>query len=242
MTGGATTLQCCPAGHITRRRTVTVASLERPRLDVEQDAADEQRVGYEEGAERLDQRVDGDYICCRSAGRTLSCGGAPLCGMHQTGHYGTALLVYAPVGALVYLVSPELALLGGGGVLLLATLPDSDLRVPFLSHRGPTHTLLFLLVVAGALGAAGWVVAGQAGLTERSTLAAFAFLVGVLGIGSHLLADVLTPMGIAPFWPVSSRNYTLRVTRASNPVANWVLLALGVFATAGAFVLVTRIG
>lgn len=162
--------------------------------------------------------------------------------MHQTGHYGAALLVYAPAGALVCLTSPELALLGGVGVLLLATLPDSDLRVPFLSHRGPTHTLLFLLAVAGLLGAAGWVVAGRTGLAERSLLAAFAFLVGALGIGSHLLADVLTPMGIAPFWPLSSRNYSLRVTRASNPVANWILLALGVFATAGAVVLVTGVG
>lgn len=162
--------------------------------------------------------------------------------MYQTGHYGAALIVYAPVGALVFTASPELALLGGGGVLLLATLPDYDLRVPFVRHRGPTHTVLFLLVVAGLLGAAGWVAGSRLGPGERTVLAGFGFLVGTLGIGSHLLADALTPAGIEPFWPVSSRNYTLSVARASNPLANWGLLALGVFVTAGALLLVSRIG
>jgi inner membrane protein len=161
--------------------------------------------------------------------------------VYRTGHYGAALLVYAPVGAVVFLAAPELALLGGAGVLLLATLPDYDLRVPFVSHRGPTHTVLFLLAVAGLLGAAGWVAGARFGLGGRVTLAGFAFLVGALGIGSHLLADVLTPAGIEPFWPVSSRNYTLSLVRASNPVANWALLALGVFVTAGALLVVSRV-
>lgn len=162
--------------------------------------------------------------------------------MYRTGHYGAALLVYAPVGALAFLASPSLAVLGGAGVLLLATLPDADLRVPLVSHRGPTHTVLFLLAVAGALGAAGWVLAARTAPATRTTVAGYAAVVGALGIGSHLLADALTPAGIEPFWPVSSRNYSVHVARASNPLANWTLLALGVFATAGALALVTRIG
>lgn len=161
--------------------------------------------------------------------------------MYRTGHYGAALLVYAPVGALVFLASPELALLGGAGVLLLATLPDYDLRVPLVRHRGPTHTVLFMLLVSGVIAAGAWALGTRFPALDRAALTGFAFLVGVLGIGSHLLADALTPAGIEPFWPVSSRNYTLGVARASNPLANWALLALGVFATVLALFAVSRI-
>lgn len=155
--------------------------------------------------------------------------------MKQTGHYGAALLVYAPVGFVLLAVDPLLAFGGGAGVLVLATLPDTDLRLPLVPHRGPTHTVLFVAVVAGLLGAVGWHAAGAFGF-DPAVLASFCFGVGVLGIGSHLLADALTPMGVTPFWPLSDRNYTLNLTRADNPVANLLLLALGVLATAVALV------
>ena len=47
----------------------------------------------------------------------------------------------------------------------------------------------------------------------------------------HLLADVVTPAGLKPFWPVSDRRYTLDIVRADNPLANYGLLVLGVLAT-----------
>lgn len=160
--------------------------------------------------------------------------------MRQTGHYGAALLVYAPVGFALLAVDPLLAFAGGAGVLALATLPDFDLRVPLVPHRGPTHTVLFVALVAGLLGAAGWYAADAAGF-DPAVLALFGFGVGVLGVGSHLLADALTPMGVTPFWPLSGRNYTLGLTHADNPVANWLLLALGVLATAVALVVAGRL-
>lgn len=161
-------------------------------------------------------------------------------GVYRTGHYGAALLAYAPVGLLLYPLSPAAAVVGGAGVLALSRVPDYDLRVPLLSHRGPTHTLLFLALVAGALAAAGWVLGAQAGvaLEDRLSLAALGALVGVVGIGSHLLADALTPSGVPLLWPVSSRDYSLHLVGASNPVANWGLLALGVGATAAVFLTV----
>jgi inner membrane protein len=57
----------------------------------------------------------------------------------------------------------------------------------------------------------------------------FGFLVGTLSILSHLLADVVTPAGIAPLWPLSGTNYSLDLARADSTVANYALLALGVF-------------
>lgn len=152
--------------------------------------------------------------------------------MYRTGHYGVALLVYAPVGFAVLAGGhPAPALLGGAVVLAVTPLPDYDQRIPLVSHRGSTHTVGFALLVGGAL--AGGALAG--GLAPA--LAAFAFLVGALGVGAHLLADWLTPAGIRPFWPLSGREYSLSVTTAANPLANYLLLALGVLVTAGGLLL-----
>jgi inner membrane protein len=153
--------------------------------------------------------------------------------MYQTGHYGAALLAYAPVGYLLLGWRPELALVGGAGVLMLATLPDTDQRIPLVRHRGPTHSLLFLALVAGVLGAFGWFLGESLLLGTQFELALFGALVGTIGVGSHLLADMLTPAGINLFWPLPFDPYSLYVTRADDTLANWVLLALGVFVTAG---------
>lgn len=155
--------------------------------------------------------------------------------MYRTGHYGAALLVYAPVGAGLLLAGFDAAALAGGaGVLALARLPDYDLRVPFLSHRGPTHTLAFALLVGAVAGGGFGALADAGGATPERTvgLAVFGFLVGLLAITSHLLADALTPTGIKPLWPVSSRRYSLELVGADSAVGNYGLLALGVFASA----------
>ncbi|GGN87712.1 MULTISPECIES: metal-dependent hydrolase [Haloarcula] len=153
--------------------------------------------------------------------------------MYRPGHYGAALLVYAPLGLALLLVdAPGLAVAGGALSLALAPVPDYDQRVPFVSHRGVTHTLLFAAVVGLALGGAGWLVGSANGVGTATRLAAFGVVVGLTGIVSHLLADVVTPAGIAPFWPLSGKNYTLGLTRADNTLANYLLLALGVFAVA----------
>jgi inner membrane protein len=149
--------------------------------------------------------------------------------VYRTGHYGAALLVWAPVGLAALLAGfPEAALLGGAGTLALTRLPDYDLRVPFLTHRGITHTVWFALAVGGALGAAGWFGLGD------PELAAFAAAVGLLAVGAHLLADVITPAGIAPFYPLSRREYTLSLATADSRLANGLLLAAGAFCTAAA--------
>jgi inner membrane protein len=160
--------------------------------------------------------------------------------MYKTGHYGAALLAYAPVGYLLLGWRPGLAVLGGAGVLALATLPDTDQRIPLIRHRGPTHSLLFLALVAGVLGAAGWSLGGGLSLGTPPELALFGALVGTVGIGSHLLADMLTPAGINLFWPLPRDPYSLYVARADNTLANWALLALGVFVTAAVLLVAGR--
>ncbi|SFS06256.1 inner membrane protein [Halomicrobium zhouii] len=152
--------------------------------------------------------------------------------MKQLGHYGTALLLYSPV-ALFLLASGEDALALGGGALAitLAMAPDCDRPIPFVDHRGPTHTFGFAILVGLLVGAAGWVVGSQVDAAAAQTFGRFAFAVGALTVVSHLLADVITPMGIRPFWPLSDRHFTLDLVYAKNWAANVLLFVLGAVAT-----------
>lgn len=76
-------------------------------------------------------------------------------------------------------------------VLLLSGtfLPDLDLKLPFLKHRGLLHTLWPVILVL--------IVNVSLEIFLQVSIAALAF-----GWGSHLIADCLTPFGIAPIYPL----------------------------------------
>lgn len=175
--------------------------------------------------------------------------------MYRTGHIGTALLVYAPVAyGLIRGDQIALAALGLIGMLVIEPSPDRDIEIPWLTHRGASHTLLCAALVGLCLG--GIVLVGGRRLRalivnqlagtalsrtasgiaamDVQALALFAFAIAGLAIVSHLLGDVLTPMGIRPFWPVSSRTLSLDLWTASNRLANPALLILGIVALTGA--------
>jgi len=165
--------------------------------------------------------------------------------MHREGHLGAALALYSPIGFLAYVAGfPAAAVAGAVGATLLAMLPDQDIRIPLVSHRGITHTVWFALLVAGVLGAAGAYLGDRGGMGTEDALAvgAFAFLVGFVTIASHILADALTPMGVKPFAPFRGRKYTLALATASNPIANYALLVLGAALSGGALYLATTVG
>ena len=145
------------------------------------------------------------------------------------GHYGGSLLTYAPIGFVLTAVGAvEIALVGGAVSVAGAMIPDLDQRVPFISHRGPTHTIWFALLL-GVVGAAGGALLGSSGSAAGMvTPAIVGGVVGTVTVLGHLLADVLTPMGIRPFEPVSSTTYSLNVVKAANPIANYALLAIGI--------------
>lgn len=147
--------------------------------------------------------------------------------MKYLGHIGVALLMYAPACFILLTIDPVLAYVGGAVVVSLSSLPDCDKGLPFVPHRGPTHTVLFAAIVASILGILGWFLA-PATPFEGPVLAAIGTSLGLLSVGSHILADAVTPMGVSPFWPFSDQTYTLALTRADDPVANWLLLSIGV--------------
>ena len=168
--------------------------------------------------------------------------------MHRTGHTGVTLAVYAPVAyVLVSDGQVTLALLGLIGMVVIEPLPDRDMEIPWLTHRGASHTLLGALVI-GLLAAATVVIMSQiapvylelsvdtsaVAALDSVTLTLFAFAIGFLAVVAHLLGDVLTPMGIRPFWPVSARRFSLNLWTASNPLANPLLFVLGVSVLASA--------
>jgi len=158
--------------------------------------------------------------------------------VHREGHVGAALALYAPVGFLAFVSGfRSLAVLGAIGAVALAMLPDQDMRIPLVSHRGVTHTLWFALLVAGVLGVAGVYLGREQGVTGAAGIGAFAALVGFVTIVSHIAADALTPMGVRPFAPVRGRKYTVALATASNPIANYLLLVLGGAIAVGALVL-----
>ncbi|MFD1633878.1 metal-dependent hydrolase [Haloplanus ruber] len=162
--------------------------------------------------------------------------------MYRRGHLGVSLLVFAlPGAALVLAGRPDLAVVGGGVMLWLAMLPDVDHRIPGLTHRGLTHTLAFAALM-GAVGAGAGTVLAVVVDGGHTTLVPFGFAVGALTVLAHLLADALTPAGVPLLWPLSGRSFSLSLTRADNTLANYLLLALGVCATAAAALLTARVG
>ena len=167
---------------------------------------------------------------------------APRPDVYKRGHFGVAMLTLAPVT--FWLLStgyPVFAALVAGTVLYLAMLPDVDHRVPGVSHRGPTHSLLFAVTVGAVFaGAASFVepvlsVAVPAGLS----MVAFGFVLGFGSVVAHLLGDVITPMGVNFLWPYP-KTWSLYLTTADSTLWNWGLFGLGVFAMAGSVVLAVR--
>lgn len=163
--------------------------------------------------------------------------------MYRKGHLGVALIVFAPVGALLVAAgTSELAYLSGVAMLWLAMLPDVDHRLPGVSHRGVTHTLAFALLVGGAFGATGAFAAVRLRLADPVVVGVFGFGLGFVTVLAHLVADLLTPAGVPILWPLSSRRYSLELVRASNRTANYLLLVAGVFVAAAALVVTLRFG
>jgi len=155
--------------------------------------------------------------------------------MYRNGHYGAALLAYAPIGTTAILFgSPNAATAGGIVTVFLATVPDLDMKIPDLAHRGPTHTVHFAAVVGIVVAVLAFGVAMLSDMSALATAgsAVFGFFTGSVAIGSHIVADALTPMGVEPFG-ADGPHYSLGWVRAANQLANYVLLGLGLGAVAG---------
>lgn len=151
--------------------------------------------------------------------------------MYLLGHLGVGMLVFAPL-AYHFCRSGRgrRAWAGTAVVLMLATVPDVDNSIPGIAHRGITHTVWAALLVGALLALLGWRL--HAAGPGRGSATRFAFLLGTLTVLSHLLGDVITPMGIRPFAPLVGSEYSLALVAARDPGANVALLVAGTVALA----------
>lgn len=179
--------------------------------------------------------------------------------MYRHGHIGIALLILAPI-SYALIQSGQFALTGllALGVLLIEPLPDNDHRIPRLSHRGVSHSLLTAGIIGLLCAECGWllgryltvplahwlqttvlpatsitavtIATEQLATLTPETLTGLGFVIGVLGICVHLAGDIITVSGIQPFLPFSRRRISLSRLRAASTLANTVFLLLGVLA------------
>ena len=150
--------------------------------------------------------------------------------MLKPGHIGTGLLVYAPIaGAVIAFADILLALAGGIIVVFTSMLPDQDHSLPFLTHRGVSHTIVAAAVV-GTI-----TTVGVYSIVGNVEIAGFVGAVLFISYVAHLIADMLTPTGVAFLWPIKKKKYSLSVAKFDNRVANYGLLVLGIIASYLAF-------
>lgn len=154
------------------------------------------------------------------------------------GHLAAGLLCSVP--AWLYW-REEVAFTFVAVVLSAVVAPDIDLYLPWVSHHGPTHTVLFATAVAVVGGA---VFARFAPLFVRDELrddlrravplGLFGFAAAGLLIGglSHVFLDSLSTSTagnpIAPFWPLVKTKSSVNLLRHfSAPIWNGIPFALG---------------
>lgn len=166
--------------------------------------------------------------------------------MYKTGHYGTALLAFAPVAfILIYLKLFIPAVVAGTIIVGCTRIPDKDMWFPGLKHRGITHTLVF--AVFFGLWTGGGLVLAHYALSDLTTYyigygatnwmlvktGIFGGVMGTLSILAHLAADIITPTGLKPLVPYTDKRYRYPLATAANPAANLILFALGAGLTIG---------
>lgn len=136
---------------------------------------------------------------------------------------GAAVGVF--VGADVSLTSPEMLAVSIGAVL-----PDIDILyqcwgdyIYLKKHRGFSHSLLGLVILAGFLGGLMFLI--YPGTTWESL-----FLWALLGGVSHSFLDLLNSYGVMLFYPFNHRKYTLNLLMITDPfliIISLVTLYLG---------------
>ncbi len=98
-----------------------------------------------------------------------------------------------------------------------ASLPDVDIRLR-ITHRKYTHNIFFGLGVGVLVGLV-------------TQLLSVGFLLGFtsvfVGVGTHLLADLMTYKGFNPLAPFGGRVRSLRLFRSSNRAVNDSFLIAG---------------
>ena len=145
------------------------------------------------------------------------------------GHLGITLFLCAPLAHVLVASGHRTEVPRWVGIALVVTLlPDFDFILPWFTHRGVTHSLL----AAGCFGVVAAVAGSKWDTTpispdNRVRQAKIGFAVGAGSTVGHLVGDLITPMGIRPFFPFDSV-YTLDLVYAKDMGANLAFVVVGV--------------
>lgn len=157
--------------------------------------------------------------------------------MYVLGHVGISLLLFAPLaGVLLSTGYPLLTVVTGLLMIAIGPLPDLDTYTDRLDHRGPTHTVWFALAVGLLVGLVTGLGTALSNWYISSCSLLLAWLpvwlggVSTLAVLGHLVGDLVTPMGLWPFRPLSDRHYTADLTASKSPRANRLCFGAGTLA------------
>lgn len=119
--------------------------------------------------------------------------------------FGSFLLSYLHIGGFAGRIIFAALLLVG------AFLPDIDLKMPFTKHRGIFHTIwpVLLILIANFF---------------LAKYLPFSIAAIAIGYGSHLVADAMTPFGIAPLHPLAK--YEIKGPIRTGGIVEHILAAI----------------
>ncbi|WP_049972930.1 metal-dependent hydrolase [Haladaptatus cibarius] len=148
--------------------------------------------------------------------------------MNKLGHWGIILFIF---GFVVFGLVARERMRGAKIItvtgLFIGVLPDIDLRIAQIAHRGVTHTMSAALIAGIALAVVAFSFEPLS-LTGKAEETFYGFITGFVAVGCHLVGDVITPMGIKPLYPILGQSYTLDIVSAHNQSANLLLLVVGI--------------
>lgn len=151
--------------------------------------------------------------------------------MYSRGHWGVAMLLFSPILALLMLTTwfssfpvEALALLSISILGFTSYIPDIDMKLKNtlpIKHRGITHTVWFALFL-GCLSLAGSTITlyylsvvenvSVLSFTEQAIVVGYITGITIFGVLTHFVGDIITPMGLRPYQPVSDKRYVYEMT------------------------------
>ncbi len=169
--------------------------------------------------------------------------------MYNKGHIGINMILFSPV--LFIMIILEFFVLGIVGlisVIYFASLPDIDLKVKRLKHRGFTHTIsfavlmglisLFIAIFINSIVInIGFI---HASLFNLIFIPVYGFFIGFFIVMGHIMGDIITPSGVRIFKKpkyvpnlsiFSDKKYSLNLIKAKNIFANVLFLFVGILFT-----------
>lgn len=147
--------------------------------------------------------------------------------MNRPGHFGGAMLLFFGIMYLLprgdTLQTLALSVTAAGIAAGMSMKPDMDKKYFWgIFHRcWITHSLTTVAVVTAGTFALFNYILHEGPLSYYAALAAFC------AIGSHVLLDSMTKMGVPMFGPFDNKMRGLRWLKGSSPVWNYLLLAAG---------------